>query len=144
MHLDFTLFLRKNSYSKFPQIPHSELRIYENNFSSNQLQNFLTLVYKRIADRCYFLQFFQTSTDVTNWPTLNETPRSNPTPTSANPKSKNNTTPKSEVETSSVNGEISKTENESSQGEQAPDGSKENQQNSSKNKKKKGKNLFFL
>ena len=92
----------------------------------------------------FFLQFFQTSTDVTNWPTLNETPRSNPTPTSANPKSKNNTTPKSEVETSSVNGEISKTENESSQGEQAPDGSKENQQNSSKNKKKKGKNLFFF
>ena len=91
-----------------------------------------------------FFAIFQTSTDVTNWPTLNETPRSNPTPTSANPKSKNNTTPKSEVETSSVNGEISKTENESSQGEQAPDGSKENQQNSSRNKKKKGMNLFFF
>ena len=92
----------------------------------------------------FFFAIFQTSTDVTNWPTLNETPRSNPTPTSANPKSKNNTTPKSEVETSSVNGEISKTENESSQGEQAPDGSKENQQNSSRNKKKKGMNLFFF
>lgn len=79
----------------------------------------------------------QTSTDVTNWPTLNEAPRPATNSTSSNSKSKPTTASKSE--TSSVNGEISKSGNDSSQGEQPQDGSKENQQNATKNKKKKDK-----
>ena len=84
---------------------------------------------------------FQATTDVANWPSLSEAPPASATSSSSAIKPKVST---SKSETSSINGEISKSGNdESSQGEQPQDGSKENQQNSTKNKKKKGKILLI-
>ena len=99
-----------------------------------------------VAASNYYSIFLQATTDVTNWPSLNEAPPPAPATTTsvtnsivAN-KSKPGTTSKSE--TSSINGE-----NESSQGEQHQvDGGKENKQDTGKNKKKKGKlsSIFLL
>ena len=95
------------------------------------------------AATIYYSIFLQATTDVTNWPSLNEAPPPAPATSVTNSivanKSKPGTTSKSE--TSSINGE-----NESSQGEQHQvDGGKENKQDTVKNKKKKGKlSLIFL
>ena len=95
------------------------------------------------AATIYYSIFLQATTDVTNWPSLNEAPPPAPATSVTNSivanKSKPGTTSKSE--TSSINGE-----NESSQGEQHHvDGGKENKQDTGKNKKKKGKlSLIFL